>query len=214
MKKIALIAVTLLMMSFSANEQLGGLLGKLGQITGGNGSSDSKVGSIVSSITDLISGKSGLSVETIAGNWNYTGSAISFKSEENLLSNLGSSLATGTIENKLDGYLAKVGISEGLFGFVFKEDGTMTVKYGSKTFNGTWTLDEKNAMINMKVAKLINMKAYVAVQGGKMELLYDVTTLMRLVKSLTSTYNNSTLQTLNTLLNQYDKMYAGFKLKK
>ena len=209
-----MIAVTLLMMSFSANAQLGGLLGKLGQITGGNGSSDSKVGSIVSSITDLISGKSGLSVETIAGNWNYTGSAISFKSEENLLSNLGSSLATGTIENKLDGYLAKVGISEGLFGFVFKEDGTMTVKYGSKTFNGTWTLDEKNAMINMKVAKLINMKAYVAVQGGKMELLYDVTTLMRLVKSLTSTYNNSTLQTLNTLLNQYDKMYAGFKLKK
>ncbi|MCR5709407.1 MAG: DUF4923 family protein [Bacteroidales bacterium] len=214
MKKIALITVTMLLMSFSANAQLGGLLGKLGQMAGGSGSSDSKVGSLVSSITDLISGKAGLSVETISGNWNYTGSAISFKSEENLLSNLGSSLATGTIEKKLDGYLSKVGISEGLFGFVFKEDGTMTVKYGSKTFGGTWTLDEKNAMVNMKVAKLINMKAYVAVQGAQMELLFDVTTLMRLVKSLTSTYNNATLQTLNSLLNQYDKMYAGFKLKK
>ena len=40
------------------------------------------------------------------------------------------------------------------------------------------------------------------------------TTLMKLVKSVTSVYNQGTLQTINQLLNQYDQMYAGFKLVK
>ncbi|MBR0499704.1 MAG: DUF4923 family protein [Bacteroidales bacterium] len=211
MKKIALMAAAILMITFSANAQnLGGILGKIGQL----GNKDSKAGSIVSSITDLISGKSALTPETIAGNWNYSGSAISFKSENNPLSNIASGVAQSTIENKLDGYLQKVGITQGLFGFTFNEDGTMAVKYGQKTFTGTWTLDKENATINMKMAKFLNMKGYVAVKNGQMELLFDATTMMKIIKSLTSVYKNSTLQTINGILNQYDQMYAGFRLTK
>jgi hypothetical protein len=209
MKRFTLIAAAILMMTVSVNAQgLGGLLGKL------TGSGDTNAGSIVSSITDLLSGKSALSPETIAGNWNYTGSAISFKSDNNPLSNIASTAAQSTIEKKLDGYLQKVGISQGLFGFTFNEDGTMAIKYGSKSFPGTWTLDQQNATLNMKVASLINMKGYVAVKNGKMELLFDATTMMKIIKSLTSVYKNSTLQTINSVLNQYDKMYAGFNLTK
>ena len=209
MKRFTLIAAAILMMTVSANAQgLGGLLGKL------TGSGDTNAGSIVSSITDLLSGKSALSPETIAGNWNYTGSAISFKSDNNPLSNIASTAAQSAIEKKLDGYLQKVGISQGLFGFTFNEDGTMAIKYGSKSFPGTWTLDQQNATLNMKVASLINMKGYVAVKNGKMELLFDATTMMKIIKSLTSVYKNSTLQTINSVLNQYDKMYAGFNLTK
>ncbi|MBQ6957632.1 MAG: DUF4923 family protein [Bacteroidales bacterium] len=209
MKRFTLIAAAILMVTVSANAQgLGGLLGKL------TGSGDTNAGSIVSSITDLLSGKSALSPETIAGNWNYTGSAISFKSDNNPLSNIASTAAQSTIEKKLDGYLQKVGISQGLFGFTFNEDGTMAIKYGSKSFPGTWTLDQQNATLNMKVASLINMKGYVAVKNGKMELLFDATTMMKIIKSLTSVYKNSTLQTINSVLNQYDKMYAGFNLTK
>ena len=211
MKKLVLAIAAVLVMAVSANAQ-GGLASVLGKLGGSNSNSGS--GSLVSSITDLISGKSGLSTETISGNWNYTGSAISFKSDDNALSNIASSVAQGALEKKIDGYLQKVGISKGLFGFTFNEDGTMAIKYGSKSFPGTWTLDQKNATLNMKVASLINMKGYVAVKGGQMELLFDVTTLMKLVKSLTSVYNNSTLQALNSVLNQYDQMYAGFKLTK
>ena len=118
------------------------------------------------------------------------------------------------IEKKLDGYLAKVGISEGLFGFTFNEDGTMAVQYGSRSFPGTWTLDTEKATINMKMASFINMKGYAAVKNGKMELLFDATTMMKIVKSVTSVYKNSTLTTINSILNQYDQMYAGFKLTK
>lgn len=211
MKRFVLITAAVLMMTFQAGAQngFGGLLGKLTGAANSEGA-----GSLVSSITDLLSGKSALTEEAIAGTWNYTGSAISFKSENNPLSNIASGVAQTTIEKKLDGYLQKVGISQGLFGFTFNEDGTMVVKYGSKTFNGTWTLDKENARLNMKVASFVNMKGYVAVKNGKMELLFDATTMMKIIKSVTSVYKNSTLQTINSILNQYDQMYAGFRLTK
>ena len=217
MKRILIVFAAVLCMTASASAQsnLGSILGKIGQIAGGAASSDSNSGgSLITSITDLLSGKSGLTVDKIVGTWNYTGSAITFKSSTNALSNLAGTAATAAIEQKLDGYLAKVGISAGLFGFTFNEDGTMTVNYGSRTFSGTWSLDADNSVVNMKIKSLINMKGYVAVTGGKMELQFDVTTLMRFLKSVTSVYNNGTLQALNTLLNQYDQMYAGFKLVK
>ena len=118
------------------------------------------------------------------------------------------------LEHELFKGTKKVGITEGLFGFTFNEDGTMAMQYGSKTFPGTWTLDKENATINMKMAKFLNIKGYIAVKNNKMELLFDVTSLMRLVKSVTSVYKNATLQTISDLLNQYDKMYAGFNLVK
>ena len=217
MKKIFLMAMAILMMTVSASAQSGlsSILNKIGKLSGESSeSSGSGLGSLVTSITDLLSGKSELSPQTIAGTWNYTGSAISFKSDDNALSNIASSVAKSTLEKKLDGYLQKVGITEGLFGFTFNEDGTMAMQYGSKSFAGTWTLDKENATINMKMAKFINVKGYIAVKGDKMELLFDVTTMMKIVKSVTSVYKNSTLQTISDLLNQYDKMYAGFNLAK
>ena len=211
MKRIILITAAILMMTFQANAQngLGGLLGKLSNAANSEGA-----GSLVSSITDLLSGKSALTKEAIVGTWNYTGSAISFKSADNALSSLASGVAQTTVEKKLDGYLQKVGISKGLFGFTFNEDGTMAVKYGSRTFNGTWTLDQENATLNMKMASFVNMKGYVATKNGKMELLFDATTMMKIIKSVTSVYKNSTLQNINLILNQYDQMYAGFRLTK
>ena len=212
MKRFLIVAAAVLCLTVTASAQstLGSILGK---ITGNTGS-NSTAGDLITSITDLISGKAGLTADKIVGTWNYTGSAITFKSSTNALSNLAGTAATSAIEKKLDQYLSKVGISQGLFGFTFNEDGTMFVKYGSKSFNGTWTLDADNSVVNMKIKSLINMKGYVAVKNNNMELEFDVTTMMRLVKSVTSVYNKGTLQTINDLLNQYDQMFAGFKLVK
>nr|ANG65679.1 hypothetical protein [uncultured bacterium G1] len=205
---ITLAAVLCLTVSASAQNGLGSILGSL------TGSGNNAGGSLITSITDLISGKAGLTTDKIVGTWNYTGSAITFKSSTNAFSNLAGSAATTAIEKKLDQYLSKVGISKGLFGFTFNEDGTMSVNYGSRTFNGTWKLDAEKSVINMKVKSLINMKGYVAVQGNQMELQFDTSTMMKLIKSVCSVYNQGTLQTINSLLNQYDQMYSGFKLVK
>ena len=212
MKRILIVAAAVFCMTCAASAQssLGSILGSLT----GSGSGNSAATDLITSITDLVTGKAGLTPDKIAGTWNYTGSAITFKSSTNALSNLAGTAATTAIEKKLDQYLAKVGISQGLFGFTFNEDGTMSVNYGSKAFNGTWSLDSDKSIVNMKVKSLVNMKGYVAVKGNNMELEFDVSTLMKLIKSVTSVYNQGTLQSINQLLNQYDQMYAGFKLVK
>ena len=216
MKRILIAVAAVLCMTVSASAQsgLGSILSRIGPMAGNATSSESTAGSLITSITDLITGKSGLTTDKIVGTWNYTGSAITFKSKDNPLSNLAGTAATAALETKLDGYLSKVGISQGIFGYTFNEDGTMSINYGNKTFTGTWTLDADNSVINMKIKSLINMKGYVAVQNNKMQLEFDVTTMMRLVKSVTKLYNNETLKTIDTLLNQYDQMFAGFKLAK
>jgi len=213
MKRILLVAAAVLSMTVAANAQ-SGLSGLLNKITGSGNESKSEAGSLISSIGDLISGKSTLTAEDLVGTWNYTGSAVSFKSEQNVLSNLASGVAENTITNKLDGYLSKVGITKGLFGYTFNSDGSMSIQYGSKSFPGTWTFDPSTSTVKMKMASFVNSKGYVAVKNGKMELLFDVTTLMKIVKSVTSVYNSTTLQAINTVLNQYDQMYAGFKMSK
>ena len=186
MKRILIAAALVLCMAAPAKAQsgLGSILGKVvGNLTQGS-----------------------LKAEDLVGTWNYTGSAISFKSEQNALSNLASGVAEGSIEKKLDSYLAKVGIASGLFGYTFNQDGTMAVKYGSKQFSGTWSFDASTATVKMKMAGLVNASGSVTVSGGTMQLLFDSTTLMKIIKSLTTVYNSSTLQALNAILRQYDKM--------
>ena len=211
MKKITTLAATLLLAvtAASAQNNLSGLFGKVAGVLSG---SDTTATSILNTIGGLIS-KSTSSVDKIPGNWTFTGSAIAFKSE-NALSNVASTVAEGTIEKKMDEYLAKVGVVAGKFGFNFKEDGTVVMNYGGKNFNGTWTYDEETAKINMKFAKLVKANGYLTMQNGTMKLLFDASTMLKILKSVSAKSNNTTLASLNTLLKSYNKMYAGFKLTK
>ena len=93
MKRILIAAAAVLIMSVSASAQinLGSIVGALG---GSSNSGDNSAGSLITSITDLLSGKGNLTPDKITGTWNYTGSAITFKSSTNALSNLAGTAAT------------------------------------------------------------------------------------------------------------------------
>ena len=151
--------------------------------------------------------------QNLIGSWKYKGPGCAFMSE-NLLAKAGGEMAAVQIEEKLLPYYQQVNVTSSNTFITFNEDGTMAMQYGSKNFTGTWELDADNAIIHMNLGRLFKFKGYIAVKGNNMELLFDVTTMMKIVKSVTSVYKNSTLQTINDLLNQYDKMYAGFNLEK
>ncbi len=213
---IALAALCLLAAPLSAQNS-GDLLSKIGSIMGSSSSEQkegSGLGSVLGTITDIIKGNT-LTKETFYGTWKYTGPAVSFKSDKALAS-IASAAAQGTIEKKLGTYFQKVGITEGMFGFTFNEDGTMTMNYGSKTFAGTWSYDAENAKVTLKLKQLLNIgvSAYVDKSGDTLSLVFDTTAVMKIIKSINSVYNNSTLSTIASILNQYDEMYAGFRLKK
>lgn len=152
----------------------------------------------------------------VKGTWTYSGTAVKLESED-LLKSTAASLAASQIEEKLDQYVAKVGIKAGTFSFTFKEDNTFTATVKSKSFNGTYTLSEDYKTISLQFGKTIGLKPFtaaVSATSSQLDLLFQADKLLELLGKLTSSSSNSTLKTVGTLVNQYDGMKLGLELKK
>ncbi len=165
-----------------------------------------KVSSAVSSIT----GTSSISLE---GTWNYTGSAVQLESD-NVVASLGGSVATSSIESKLDEQLEKVGITEGQMSYTFSSDSTFTAKTGSKSSSGTYSYNASSKTLTLKFSKIISLKATLNYSSSSIDLLFDADKLLKLITLLSSKSSNSTLSTISSLSENYDGMLMGFALKK
>ena len=152
----------------------------------------------------------------VKGTWTYSGTAVKLESDD-ILKSTAASLAASQIEDKLDQYVAKVGIKAGTFSFTFKEDNSFTATVLGKSFNGTYTLSEDYKTISLQFGKTIGMKPFtaaVSATSNQLDLLFQADKLLELIGKLTSSSSNSTLKTIGTLVNQYDGMKLGLELKK
>lgn len=152
----------------------------------------------------------------VKGTWTYSGTAVKFESDD-ILKSTAASLAASQVEDKLDQYVAKIGIKAGTFSFTFKEDNTFTATVKSKNFNGTYTLSEDYKTISLQFGKTIGLKPFtaaVSATSSQLDLLFQADKLLELLGKLTSSSSNSTLKTVGTLVNQYDGMKLGLELKK
>ena len=95
-----------------------------------------KVGDIVETITGMV-----ISPKDITGTWNYTGSAVKLESSD-IVKSAAASVAASQVEKKMDEYLQKIGVKEGMFGFTFNEDKTFSTNFKGKEFNGTYAISE------------------------------------------------------------------------
>ena len=224
MKKFLLTLAALMLISTASHAQFGNLLnqvaGAVTGIAGGNngnttdGSTASALGGLVNTIAGIVSSNTLTSVD-IVGDWNYSSSAVALSSSSSAISTMAASAAQSILEKKMDEYLAKIGIKSGLFKINFMQDGTLALTYGTKTFNGTWACDQSSDKVTLKLFKLVTVKAVVAKEStGELRLLFDATSLMKLLKSIASQANNATVQSIGTLLQSYDQFYAGFKMSK
>ena len=152
----------------------------------------------------------------ITGTWTYSGTAVKLESDD-LLKSTAASLAAGRIEDKLDEYVAKVGIKDGTFSFTFNADKTFTAKFKGKGFNGTYTLSEDQKTISLQFGKLVSMKPFTAAVSGsasQLDLLFEADKLLELLGKLTASSSNNTLKTIGAFTNQYDGMKLGLELAK
>ena len=152
----------------------------------------------------------------VKGTWTYSGTAVKFESED-LLKSTAASLAASQVEDKLDSYVAKVGIKAGTFSFTFNEDKTFSATVKGKSFNGTYTVSEDYKTMSLQFGKTIGLKPFTATisaTSGQLDLLFQADKLLELLGKLTSTSSNSTLKTIGSLVNQYDGMMLGLELKK
>lgn len=176
---------------------------------------DNGTTSLLGNLLGSVLGESAtLSAKSVVGTWKYCGTDCVFESES-LLAKAGGAVAATEIEEKLNAQLAKVGIKSGSCSYTFNSDNTYTAIIGGREISGNYTLDTKQK--TMKLTYLGGLASYttrVALSGGKLSLLIEGDKLLTLVKGVSALSNNSNLNTLSSLLSNYDGLYVGIQMSK
>lgn len=159
-----------------------------------------------------------LTEQSFIGTWTYQAPQVRFESE-NLLAQAGGAVVAGSIEQKLDTYLAKVGITKGVTSFTFKEDKTFLIVTNGKTVaSGTYTYDRSSKILNLTgTLGLMSQNCIVGMDGTNLCLLYDADKLLTVMNTVGSMLgrSNSTLGNISGILGQnYTGMKVGFSLSK
>ncbi|MCM1077582.1 MAG: DUF4923 family protein [Bacteroides sp.] len=175
------------------------------------------LGSLLSGVANKFGiGASSLTVEKIAGRWNYSGPAVSFKSD-NLLLKAGGAAAATQVEAKLAPYYKTVGFTSLVL--TIEQDSTFTFKAGLINLSGNITKEEsaENFTFHFKALGKVNvgsMESYIVMNGETMELTFDVSGLMSLIDKAGKLTGKTSLKAVSAILNKYDGMTAGFELKR
>lgn len=187
---------------------LGGLLG------GGSGSSSSSsTGSnIISGLLDKVIGSGTFSKEALCHTWKYSKPGCAFTSE-NLLAKAGGEVAAAKIEEQLAGYYTKFGITSSNTYFTFNTDGSFNAKIDGKSWNGTYTFDEKTHEIHLK-GLLLSASGYATKTTTGISLLFDQKKLLNLIKALSAFKGSSTLSAVGSIANNFDGARVGFEMTK
>ena len=161
-------------------------------------------------------GSQKVELKDLVGTWNYSAPAVSFKSD-NLLQQAGGAAAASSIEQKILPFYTRSGITR--LKVQFAEDSTFTMTVKKITAKGTISTDESgNYVFSFQALGKVNvgtMTAYISKSyTNELSLTFDATKLMTLVEKVANYSNNTTLKTASTLLNSYDGITVGFKLKK
>lgn len=208
MKKVLAFAAAAMMFAGAASAQgLGGLLGSLGS---------SGLGETVSKVIYGFTGN--LNAVSLPGNWTYTGSAIAFGSD-NVLSNVAGAAASGTVEQKVDGYLEKIGITSGSIQFTFNEDLTFSCTVRGIPVSGTWkTYDDGNKIQLQfgKTLKYLNLDGKLVATPGGCQMLFNGEKFLAFAKNVMTIVGkqNSTVGAISSLAGNYNDMQIGCTLKK
>lgn len=171
----------------------------------------------VESVVTAVTGGTTVSATSLAGTWNYSSSAVKLESDSTL-TELAGSVATSQVESKLDSALAKVGITSGLMTFTFGSDMSFSCTTKGKTLSGTYTVDS-DAMItlNFQAVGTLNIgkvAAYTELTSSTLSLLFDADKLMSIVDAVSSVSGSTSLETVNSLIQNYDGVQLGFDFTK
>ena len=191
-----------------------GVLGAiLGGSNAGNGSnSSSNAGSIINGILNNVIGSGTFKQADLCHTWKYSKPGCAFTSG-NLLAKAGGEIAACKVENKLEGYYKKFGVSSSNTYFTFNTDGTFSAKIDGKAWNGTYTFDEKTHAIQLK-GLLLSASGYATKTTNGISLLFDQKKLLNLIKALSAFKGSSTLSAVGSIANNYDGMQVGFEMTK
>lgn len=188
------------------------IAGVLGGLLGGGSSSSSTGSSIVNGILNNVIGSGTFKKEDLCHTWKYSKPGCAFTSE-NLLAKAGGEVAATKIEEQLAGYYTKFGITSSNTYFTFNTDGSFNAKIDGKSWNGTYTFDEKTHEIHLK-GLLLSASGYATKTTTGISLLFDQKKLLNLIKTLSAFKGSSTLSVVGSIANNFDGARVGFEMTK
>ncbi len=199
---------------YSAGSVVAGVLG--GLLGGGTTTGSSSTGSsIINGILNNVIGSATFSqADLCAHTWKYSKPGCAFTSE-NLLAKAGGEIAASKIEEDLSKYYSKFGFSKSNTYFTFKTDGTFAAKIDGKSWNGTYTFDEKTHAIQLK-GLLLSMSGFATRTTNGISLLFEQKKLLTLVKTLSklNLTGSTTMSAVSSIVDNYDGVRIGFEMTK
>lgn len=170
--------------------------------------------SILQGLANTVVGDKTTTAASLIGTWNYVSPECQFKGD-NLLTNAGGEVAAAKVEEQMKKVMDKLGINT--IQFIFNQDGTCSYKIKKKTVSGTYTFNEKDKTVTIKIGKKgLTTTAHVVTLGKNMSFVFNADKLMSALKTITGAASkvNSTASTINSLANNFNGMMLGFELKK
>lgn len=199
---------------YSAGSVVAGVLG--GLLGGGTTTGSSSTGSsIINGILNNVIGSATFSqADLCAHTWKYSKPGCAFTSE-NLLVKAGGEIAASKIEEDLSKYYSKFGFSKSNTYFTFKTDGTFAAKIDGKSWNGTYTFDEKTHAIQLK-GLLLSASGFATRTTNGISLLFEQKKLLTLIKTLSklNLTGSTTMSAVSSIVDNYDGVRIGFEMTK
>ena len=199
---------------------LSGLMNAIGGGTSATGdSSGNSTASILEGILgSVIAANTELTVESLAGTWNYVAPACKFVSED-FLKSAGGEIVASKVNEELAPLYAKVGVTNGSFGFTFEESGDFVMNYGILPITGVATKAEEKGIFTLEFVKLGTIAIATTpvrfeVVGDKMIMLFEADKLVNMLRSIVAKLGITSLNTIFDLVDSYDGVLIGFELTK
>lgn len=219
-KNLILAAVAVVTMTLSSCGMLGGgaglatanntantanLLGTA--LTGQNGTTGGLLGAVMG---QLLQGTT--TQASLIGTWTYSAPKVVFESD-NVLAQLGSTLASTKIESTMNTYMSKLGMTAGVTKLTFQEDGTCLLYIKDTPVHGTYTYNTTNKQINItSIFGVGTITGYATVIGNELDLVFEADKLLTLASKTSSM--GSTGATLSSIIGNYKGLKIGMALVK
>ena len=151
-------------------------------------------GGALGNIVEGVFTKTDLSVADIVGEWTSTGSAVTFQSD-NFLKKAGGSAAAGAVENQLDQYYSKFGLTGAVL--TIEPDSTFTLTIKRLPIKGTLSVKSKGVFnFNFTAGgmiKLGSMPAYVEKTPSGINVMFDADKIKKIMTLEATISGNKTL---------------------
>lgn len=174
-----------------------------------------QLGGILSNLTS----KNNFDLKELEGTWNYVAPAITFKSD-NALNKIGGAAASAGVESKLAPYYKRLGLDKAVL--TFDAEGNFSIKLRATTLKGTVVRDEEtpegyvtfrfNALGKTNIGRVNAQVSKSAT--GEITLTFDASKVIAVVDKVATFTGNKSVQALSKILNSYDGVFAGARLKK